>query len=203
MHDGCPVVCVRDVAFGYVNVFKTHANVGFFSGAQLEDPTGLLEGSGKSMRHVKLKPASEVDTAALGNLIDAAYLDAKARADRLTSAENPEFMAAVKLARQFPGVELGTSYGTPAMKVKDKFMARLRSEAEGWLAIRCDFLSREMLLQAAPDVFHLTEHYRDYPMILVDLAKIRKAALLDIIEQAWRMTASKKLVREYDQRRTA
>jgi hypothetical protein len=116
-----------------------------------------------------------------------------------TSSGNPKFMATVKLAKRFPGVELDTSYGTPAIKVKGKFMARLRSEAEGWLAIRCDFLVRDMLLQAAPDVFHLTDHYRSYPMILVDLARIQKAALLDILEQAWRMTASKKLVREYEE----
>jgi hypothetical protein len=117
------------------------------------------------------------------------------------ASENSKFMAALELAKRFPGVELGTSYGTPAIKVKGKFMARLRSEAEGWLAIRCDFLVRDMLLQAAPEVFHLTDHYRDYPMILVDLAKIRKVALLDILEQAWRLTATKKLVREYDERR--
>ena len=117
------------------------------------------------------------------------------------SSDHPKFTAALKLAMQFPGVELSTSYGTPAIKVKGKFMARLRSEAEGWLAIRCDFLARDMLLQAAPQVFHLTDHYRDYPMILVDLAKIRKTALLDILEQAWRMTASKKLIREYNEGR--
>ena len=117
------------------------------------------------------------------------------------SSTNPKFMAALKLAKQFPGVELDTSYGTPAIKVKGKFMARLRSEAEGWLAIRCDFLVRDMLLQAAPNVFHLMDHYKNYPMILVDLAKVRKAALLDILEQAWRMSASKKLIREYDEGR--
>jgi len=114
------------------------------------------------------------------------------------SSANPKFMVAFKLAQRFPGIELDTSYGTPAIKVKGKFMARLRSEAEGWLAIRCDFLARDMLLEADRAAFHLTDHYRDYPMILVDLAKIRKAALLDILEQAWRMTASKKLLREYD-----
>ena len=117
------------------------------------------------------------------------------------TSQNSKFMAAFELAKRFPGVELGTSYGTPAIKVNGKFMARLRSEAEGWLAIRCDFLARDMLLQAAPEVFHLTEHYREYPMILVDLAKIRKAALLDILEQAWRLTATKRLIREYEERR--
>jgi hypothetical protein len=75
MHDGCPVACVDDVPFGYVNSFKNHVNVGFFYGAVLQDPAGLLEGSGKRMRHVKLKPGPEVNTAALRNLIDVAYLD--------------------------------------------------------------------------------------------------------------------------------
>jgi hypothetical protein len=112
---------------------------------------------------------------------------------------NAKFEAAFKLAQRFPGVELDTSYGTPAIRVKGKFMARLRTEAEGWLAIRCEFLLRDILLNAEPDVFHLTDHYRGYPFVLVDLKKIRKAALLDVLEQGWRMSASKKLLREYDE----
>jgi hypothetical protein len=79
MHDGCPVACVEDAPFGYVNSFKNHVNVGFFYGAALEDPAGLLEGSGKRMRHVKLKPASELNSAPLSVLIEAAYLNIKAR----------------------------------------------------------------------------------------------------------------------------
>jgi hypothetical protein len=79
MHDGCPVACVEDVPFGHVNVFKAHMNVGFYVGAELPDPSGLLEGNGKRMRHVKLKPGSEVDASALQALIDAAYRDAKER----------------------------------------------------------------------------------------------------------------------------
>ena len=116
------------------------------------------------------------------------------------SPGNAKFRACCELAKRFPGVEIGTSYRTPALKVKGKFMARLRTEAEGWLAIRCEFLVRDMLLEAAPDVFHLTDHYRNYPAILVDLKRIEKAALLDVLEQAWRMTAPKKLIREYDER---
>ena len=115
------------------------------------------------------------------------------------SFDNPDFLAAFELARRLPGVELGTSYGTPAIKVKGKLMARLRSEAEGWLAVRCDFAEREMLLQAAPDVFHLTDHYQSYPMILVDLEAIEENALLDLLENAWRRVASKKLIREVDE----
>ena len=79
MHDGCPVACVGDAPFGYVNVFKAHVNVGFFFGAELQDPTGLLEGSGKRMRHVKVKPGADLNFAALSALIDAAYADIKSR----------------------------------------------------------------------------------------------------------------------------
>jgi hypothetical protein len=79
IHDGCPVACVEDAPFGYVNTFKSHVNVGFFQGAELKDPAGLLEGSGKRMRHVKLNPGRELNTAALCDLIDAAYADIKGR----------------------------------------------------------------------------------------------------------------------------
>jgi hypothetical protein len=79
MHDGCPVACVGDAAFGYVNVFKSHVNVGFYCGARLEDRAGLLQGTGKRMRHVKLAPGTAVDDDALGELILAAYAHTKAR----------------------------------------------------------------------------------------------------------------------------
>jgi hypothetical protein len=79
MHDGAATACVNDAAFGYVNAFRAHVNVGFFFGATLNDPAGLLEGTGKRMRHVKLRPGVERDTAALGALIEAAYVDIRAR----------------------------------------------------------------------------------------------------------------------------
>jgi hypothetical protein len=79
MHDGCPTACVGDAAFAYVNVFTHHVNVGFFFGAMLHDPAGLLEGTGKRGRHVKLRPGHQVDTAALAALVDAAYSDIKTR----------------------------------------------------------------------------------------------------------------------------
>lgn len=79
MHDGCPTVCVDDAGFAYVNSFKDHVNVGFFRGNSLDDPAGLLEGSGKRMRHVKLWPDREVNATALRNLIDAAYVDIRTR----------------------------------------------------------------------------------------------------------------------------
>ena len=75
LHDGHPTACIGDAAFGYVNAFTAHVNVGFFLGAWLEDPAGLLEGTGKRMRHVKLKPGKEVDAGALAALIGSAYRD--------------------------------------------------------------------------------------------------------------------------------
>ncbi len=81
MHDGCPVACLGDVPFGYVNVFTAHVNVGFFQGAGLPDPARLLVGTGKFMRHVKVKPGSPVDSDALHRLIQAAYADIKARVE--------------------------------------------------------------------------------------------------------------------------
>jgi hypothetical protein len=79
LHDGCPTACVEDAAFAYVNVFRAHVNVGFFRGAEIADPGGLLEGTGKFMRHVKLGPDRDVDATALEALIDTAYADMKRR----------------------------------------------------------------------------------------------------------------------------
>lgn len=79
LHDGHPTACVGDAAFGYVNAFRAHVNVGFFRGAEIADPRGLLEGSGKFMRHVKLGPGREVDAAALRKLIETAYTDMQRR----------------------------------------------------------------------------------------------------------------------------
>ena len=79
LHDGQPTACVGDAAFAYVSAFKVHVNIGFFGGAELADPAGLLEGTGKFMRHVKLKPCALPEAEALGTLIAAAYADMKAR----------------------------------------------------------------------------------------------------------------------------
>ena len=79
MADGHPVACVGEAAFAYVDAFSAHANVGFFYGAMLEDPAGLLEGAGKRMRHVKLRWGQGVDEAVLGALIEAAYRDIRVR----------------------------------------------------------------------------------------------------------------------------
>jgi len=79
LHDGHPTACVADAAFAYVNAFTAHVNVGFFRGAEIADPDGLLEGTGKFMRHVKLRSDRDVDPRALMKLIETAYTDMKRR----------------------------------------------------------------------------------------------------------------------------
>ena len=79
LHDGHPTACVGDAAFGYVNAFSAHVNVGFFQGASLPDPAGLLQGAGRRMRHVKVRWGEPVDEAALAALITAAYEDMRRR----------------------------------------------------------------------------------------------------------------------------
>jgi hypothetical protein len=81
LHDGCPVACLGDVPFGYVNVFTAHVNAGFFHGAALPDPACLLQGTGKSMRHVRLRVGTPTDTAALSKLIETACSQVKAQVE--------------------------------------------------------------------------------------------------------------------------
>jgi len=79
MHDGAPTACIGDAAFAYVHAFRSHVNVGFFRGAEIPDPDGLLEGTGRFMRHVKLRPGRDVPEAALMKLIATAYTDMQRR----------------------------------------------------------------------------------------------------------------------------
>ncbi len=81
LHDGCPTACLGNAPFGYVNVFTAHVNVGFFHGAALPDPAGLLQGTGKFMRHVKLRIGTAINAAALTSLIEEAYADIKDRVE--------------------------------------------------------------------------------------------------------------------------
>jgi hypothetical protein len=81
LHDGCPVACLGDAPFAYVNVFNSHVNVGFFHGAALLDPGRMLQGTGKFMRHVKLRPGTATDAASLRRLIETAYSDIKTRVE--------------------------------------------------------------------------------------------------------------------------
>ena len=81
LHDGHPIACLGDAPFAYVDVFTSHVNVGFFHGAALPDPGGLLQGTGKFMRHVKLRPGTSVDSARLQTLIELAFSDIQMRVE--------------------------------------------------------------------------------------------------------------------------
>jgi hypothetical protein len=102
------------------------------------------------------------------------------------------FDTVCELARDLPGVEIGTAYGTPALRVRKKVMARLREDGET-LAIRMEFGDREFHLQTNPEVFYITDHYAGYPMILVRLAKVDREELRELVHGAWRMIAPKRL----------
>jgi hypothetical protein len=103
------------------------------------------------------------------------------------------------VALTLPGVEDGTSYGTPALKVKGKLFVRLREDGES-VVLPCDFDEREILLAADPGVFFLTDHYRGYPCVLLRLATARRAELPEILERVWRRVAPKRLVAERTRR---
>ena len=96
-----------------------------------------------------------------------------------------------------PGIEDGTSYGTRAIKVKGKLLVRLKEDDET-IVLKMSFVVRDLLLHEHPDVFFLTDHYRDWPMVLVRLKTVKKKQLAELLESAWRENAPPKLVREYD-----
>jgi hypothetical protein len=108
------------------------------------------------------------------------------------------YQRVLDIAERLPGVESTRAYGTPCIKVDGKILARLRSESEGGLALRCDFPERQMLMQADPAAFYLTDHYLDWPMVLINLAEVRWAAMPNLIETAWRMVATKKRIAEFE-----
>jgi hypothetical protein len=116
----------------------------------------------------------------------------------LSAAINKAYQRYLKIALALPGAEASTSYGTPSVKIRGKILSRWRTEAEGALAMRCDFLDRQILLQAQPTVFFLTEHYLNYPMILLRLDKASRDVVADITERAWRLVAPDKLVKQRD-----
>lgn len=101
------------------------------------------------------------------------------------------------LCRHLPGVEEGTSYGTRAIKVKGKLVARLKEDGDT-IVLRTTFVVRDILLHERPDTFFITDHYRDYPALLVRLGMVKKLQLKQLLEAAWRAHAPAKLVREFD-----
>ena len=104
---------------------------------------------------------------------------------------------AVRLAaKALPEVVDSTSYGTPALKVRGKLLARLHQDGECFV-LRADLLDREILIQSDPAVFFITEHYRNYPWILTRFLTVDPEALPDLMERAWRLVAPKSLVKKY------
>jgi hypothetical protein len=110
----------------------------------------------------------------------------------------PTWDTVCKLGLALPETELGTSYGTPALKVRGTFMARLRDDDT--LVVKIDVDERELLIASAPEVYSVTPHYLGYPIILVNLKRVSRSDLRDLIEDAWRASAPRSLVSAYDTR---
>ena len=104
-----------------------------------------------------------------------------------------------RIALSFPGVEEGTSYGTLAYRVNKKFLCRMKEDGES-LAIRMDFAEREMLIEGEPATFYITDHYRNYEMVLVHLSKVHPEELKRIFANAWRKYAGQRLLKEAERR---
>ena len=107
------------------------------------------------------------------------------------------FTEVVRMAAELPGVKESTSYGTPALKVQDKLMARLWEDGVT-LVLKVPFMVQEFLLRGQPKVFFLTDHYRGYPVVLVRLPLVDRAQFRALLEDAWRQVASKRLQASYD-----
>jgi hypothetical protein len=107
------------------------------------------------------------------------------------------FATVRKFALALPGVEEGTSYGTAAFRIKGKFFFRLREDG-ATLALRTTFADRDVLLDLDPRAFYVTDHYRDYPSVVVSLSAVRPAVLREVLEKAWRHIAPKTLVARFD-----
>ena len=116
----------------------------------------------------------------------------------LVPKRSPFTLATVReLALAFPGVEEGLSYGTPGFRVRGKFLARVWEDGET-LVVKCGADERDFRMQADPETFFITDHYRGYPTVLVRLGRVTKADLRDVLEEAWRRQAPRRLVMEYD-----
>jgi hypothetical protein len=109
----------------------------------------------------------------------------------------------VKIGLQFPGVEESTAYGTPSLKAFGKFMTRLRSEDGSLVLVGATFDEREMLMEAEPDTFHTTPHYKDYPSVLARLATVDPGTVRRFFERRWRAVAPKRVLKTHDAERSA
>ena len=119
----------------------------------------------------------------------------------MTSRTGVPAQAARRLLLALPGVEEGPCYGTPGFRVRGKFLARLRDNNET-LVVKCGFDERDFRMQADPDAFFTTDHYRGYPTVLVRLSAVPVKELEAVLAQAWRLGAPKRMVAAYDARQT-
>lgn len=120
------------------------------------------------------------------------------RKKKAKSRRKPVTLAALReIALAFPGVEEGTSFGTLAFRVRKQFLARLREDGES-LVVKVGFDEREMLMASDPETFFVTDHYLNYPSVLVRLTTVDREDLRQVIEQAWRKNASKRQVAAYE-----
>jgi hypothetical protein len=103
-----------------------------------------------------------------------------------------------KMALPWPEVEDGTSYGTPALKVRKKMLVRLREDNDSLVMPGVPLDEREMLVESLPKIFYFTDHYRDYPMVLIRLSKAKRSHVEPLLRRHWRALASKSAVKAYD-----
>ena len=110
----------------------------------------------------------------------------------------PSWADVVAAGARFPGVEESTSYGTPSLKVKGKFMCRMRTNPDALVVRVIDVADQEALLKGNPDVFFITPHYENYPAVLVRLDVVTHEQLAELVEDAWRLQAAKRVVAAFD-----
>ncbi len=110
----------------------------------------------------------------------------------------PTWDDVVAIATRFPGVEQTTSYGTPSLRIRRKFMCRLRTDPDALVVRVSDLGEREALLQGQPEAFFSTPHYDGHPFVLARLEAIDADELAELVEEAWRLGASKRQLAEYE-----
>jgi hypothetical protein len=104
-----------------------------------------------------------------------------------------------KLALSWPEVEDGASYGTPALKVRKKMLVRLKEDGDSLVMPGVPRDERDMLVESQPEIFYFTDHYKDYPMVLIRLSKARRANVEPLLRRQWRTLASKAAVKKFNE----
>lgn len=126
---------------------------------------------------------------------------AKRAAKRTTSRRRGiSYDAVRKFAISLPGVEEGTSYGTPAFRIRKKLLTRVQPDFDNTLVLSSDEEELEILIAAHPEAFFITDHYAGYPCVLVRLDEVSPALFKELFESAWRRYASKKQLAEFEAR---